>query len=234
MKKRDQVPLTEGGDGVCLQCSPVLSRYATTFKEMVHTGTELKKRKKINPTPKRPESELTHYREITKQNEWLRANMFDSLGKYLYCFNCIKSSFGIARARLSHQRSIKRLESKEPVVEMTKQDVEEQRLGEFVIMPSESELSFKMWWRTVEPTETVNVRYPHKKHGNALKTSHSAKTSTMERFLEFVDSNTQPNGRAADSSGPTHYFFPNFTTIQTPKAGVAHMRNVWQGQLLEN
>ena len=71
--------------------------------------------------------------------------------KLLYCFNCIKSSFGISRDRLSHQRSIKRRESKEPVVEMTKQDVEEQRLGEFVIMPSESELSFKMWWRTVEP-----------------------------------------------------------------------------------
>ena len=154
--------MTDGGEGVCLQCSPVLSRYATTFKEMVHTGTELKKRKKINPTPKRPESELTHYRDITRQNEWLRANMFDSLGNYLYCFNCIKSSFGISRDRLSHQRSIKRRESKEPVVEMTKQDVEEQRLGEFVIMPSESELSFKMWWRTVEPTETVNVRYPQK------------------------------------------------------------------------
>ena len=39
----------QGGVGVCPQCFPVPSCYATTFKEMVCTGTELKKRKKINP-----------------------------------------------------------------------------------------------------------------------------------------------------------------------------------------
>ena len=38
---------TEGGDGVCPQCLPVLSHYVSTFKEMVHSGTELKKRNKI-------------------------------------------------------------------------------------------------------------------------------------------------------------------------------------------
>ena len=43
-----------------------------------------------------------------------------------------------------------------------------------------------------------------------------------ERFLDFVDNNTQPNGRSADSSGPTHYFLPKRTTIQTPKVGVTH------------
>ena len=85
----------QGTSGVCPECLPVLSRYATTFKEMVHTGTELKKRKKINPTPKRPQSEFTHYRDVSSQNEWLRTNVFDSLGNYLYCFNCIKSSLRI-------------------------------------------------------------------------------------------------------------------------------------------
>lgn len=191
----------EGSDGVCPQCSPVLSRYATTFKEMVHTGTELKKRKKINPTPV---AEFTHYRDITGQNEWLRANVFDSLGNYLYCFNCIRSSLGISKDRLTHQHSIKRQESKEPIVQMKKSEIEDQRLGKFVIKPAELELCFKKWWRTVDPSDIVDVRYPHKKHGN---TSHSAKTKTMEKFLEFVDNNTQPNGRSADSTGPTHYFY---------------------------
>lgn len=102
---------------------------------------------------------------------------------------------------------------------MTKSEVEEQRLGQFVIMPAELELSFKKWWSTVEPSDTLDVRYPHQKHGNALKKSHSAKT---DKFLEFVDINTQPNGRSADSSGPTHYFLPKFTTIQAPKPGVSH------------
>jgi len=71
------------------------------FKGLIHQGTELNKRKRINPSPKRPEAELTHYRDITGQNEWLRANMFDSLGNYLYYYNCIISSFGISKDRLT-------------------------------------------------------------------------------------------------------------------------------------
>lgn len=39
--------------GVCSQCSPILSCYCDVFKSMIHTGTELKKRKRINPYPKR-------------------------------------------------------------------------------------------------------------------------------------------------------------------------------------
>lgn len=195
---------------------------------MVHTGTELKKRKKINPTPKHLESEFTHYRDVTGQNEWLRANVFDSLGNYLYCYNCIKTSLGISKDRLTRQCNIKRRESKQPIVQMTKSDVEEQHLGNFVIMPAELELSFKKWRRAVKPSATID---PHKKHGNALKTSHSAKPKTMEKFLEFVDNNTQPNGRSADSSGPTHYFLPR---SKHPNLVYHTMMNDWQGRLSEN
>ena len=42
----------------------------------------------------------------------------------------------------------------------------------------------------------------------------------MEEFLLFVDINSQSNGRSADSSGPTLYFLPKFSTIQAPKFGV--------------
>lgn len=191
---------------ICSQCYPVLSRYSTMFKEMVHQGTELKKRKTINPTPKRPESEFTHYRDITRQNEWLRANMFDSMGNYLYCYNCIRASLGVSKDRLTRQRRIKREESKNPVVQMSKSEVEEKRLAQYVIMPGEVESFFKVWWRSTDPSATVHVRYPHNNHGNALKPSNSAKSTIMEEFLHFVDMNSQPNGRAADSSGPTHYF----------------------------
>ena len=157
--------------------------------------------------------------------------MFDCLGNYLYCFNCIKSSLGILKDRLSHQCHIKRQESKEPIVQVTKSDIEEQSLGKFVIMPADFELSFKKWWRTVAPSDTVDVKYLYEKHGNALKTSHSAKIKISEKFLEFVDNNTQPNGRSADSTEPTHYFLPKFTTIQAPKTDVTLMKKDWQGQL---
>ena len=210
------------GSVACPQCSPILSRYSTMFKGLIHQGTELKKRKKINPAPKRPETELTHYRDIAGQNEWLQANMFDSLGNYLYCYNCIISSFGISRERRTRLRKIKREQAHHPIVEMSKSDVENQRLGSYVVMPRDIDISFKKWWRSLDPSATVDVRYPHGKHGNALKISHSAKTSTMEDFLQFVDLNSQPNGRSADSSGPTVYFLPKFTTIQEPKAGISH------------
>lgn len=39
-------------------------------------------------------------------------------------------------------------------------------------------------------------------------------------FIQFVDFNSQPNGRSADSSGPTSYFLPKFSTIQCPKVSV--------------
>ena len=90
----------------CPQCYPILSRYSTIFKGLLQQGSELKKRKKLNPVPKRPETELTHCRDITAQNEWLRAKMFDSLGNYLYCYNCIISSFGISKDRLIRQQII--------------------------------------------------------------------------------------------------------------------------------
>ena len=68
----------------------------------------------------------------------------------------------------------------------------------------------------------VQVRYPHDRHGNAGKVSHAAKTSILQDFLTFVDTNSQPNGRSSDSSGPTYYFLPKFTTLQTPKVGSSH------------
>lgn len=40
-------------------------------------------------------------------------------------------------------------------------------------------------------------------------------------FVLFVDCNIQPNGRSADSFGPTHYFVSSFATIQVP-TDVAH------------
>ena len=40
--------------------------------------------------------------------------MFDTLGNYLYCSNCIKAAFRISNDRLAHQRSIKRNEAKNP------------------------------------------------------------------------------------------------------------------------
>ena len=206
--------------GVCLQCAPVLSRYCDTFLSMVHRGSELKRKKAINPAPKKDDA--IPYRDIVRQNEWLRQNCFDSLGNYLYCASCIRSALGISKDRLTKQHNIKRQQSQIPVVDMKKVEIEQKRLTDYVIMPETVEISFIKWWRSLESSFIVGVRIPHERHGNAGKVSNSAKTTLREAFLQFVDANSQPNGRSADSSGPTSYFLPKFSTIQMPKITVAH------------
>lgn len=67
----------QGTSGVCPSCSPILSRYADTFKELTHRGSDLKRRKRIYPTPKTPNVE--HYRDVKHQNEWLRELVFREL-----------------------------------------------------------------------------------------------------------------------------------------------------------
>ena len=103
---------------------------------------------------------------------------------------------------------------------MPKSSVEKERLGNYVITPIGCESSFADWWRSLSESTNVQVRYPYERHGNAGKKSNSAKSSVMADFLKFVDANSQPNGRSADSHGPTHYFISNFSTIQIPKSDV--------------
>ena len=205
---------------VCCKCYPVLSRYKETFQGLVHQGSELKRRKHTNPYPKR--SDMQHYRDMNAQNAWLRNHMFDGLGNYLFCARCIRATFRVSPQRLSRQRAVKRAQSESPTRELTKTEVEQQNLGAYVLMPQGCDQSFMKWWRSLPPTTNVTVRYPHERHGNCGRVSNSAKTSVMNDFLTFVDQNSQPNGRSADSYGPTHYFLSKFTTIQTPKQGVCN------------
>ena len=55
--------------------------------------------------------------------------------------------------------------SQEPIVQMTKAEIEEKRLSDSVIMPSDCDDAFNKWWRNIAPEEVINVRYPHERHG---------------------------------------------------------------------
>ena len=87
---------------VCKSCTPILEKYAVSFHGLKQQGSELKKRKHLNPHPKKPNHE--HYRNLVKQNLWIRANIFDSMGNYLYCSKCVHKGLGISYQRLAHQR----------------------------------------------------------------------------------------------------------------------------------
>ena len=73
-----------GSAAMCAKCRTALERM---FKDIVEQGTE---RKRINPNPKRQHS-IT-YRDEKHQNEWLRENVFDHLGNYLFCCACIRAA----------------------------------------------------------------------------------------------------------------------------------------------
>ena len=202
----------------CSRCHPVLQRYKPQFDQLVQQGSALKKRKKQHPHVKRLQT--SPYRDLNVQNVWLRNNIFDSMGNYLFCGECVRKMFHVSSQRLSRQRRIKQSQNQEPTKEMKKSEVEQERLSDYVVMPQDCEINFLVWWRSLNDDDKVTVRYPHERHGNAGKPSHAAKTSVMEDFLQFVDCNSQPNGRSADSSGPTSYFISKFTCIQTPKRDV--------------
>lgn len=115
---------------VCNSCMPVLCKYAETFKGLRRQGSELKRRKTINPNPKRPD--FDHYRDLNKQNEWLRNNIFDAIGNYLFCSKCIHNALGVSYQYLSRQRKVKRAQFNQPIRNMTKQEVSEQKLSQYV------------------------------------------------------------------------------------------------------
>ena len=154
-----------------------------------------------------------HYRDLNSQNDWIQKNVFDAMRNYLYCCLCIRSALGISKQRIARQRFVKRQQSTLPIVQMSKADMERQDLSRHILMPLDVEQTFVKWWTSLQPTSLVDVRYLHGRHGNAGKPSNSAKLSVKEAFIEFLDINSQPNGRSHDSSGSIHYLTSKFRTI---------------------
>ena len=197
----------------CSTCLPVLSLLKPAFASLVRQGAELRHSKQVLPHPKKPDR--LHYRNLVAQNAWIRANLFDAVGNYKYCSSCIVHTLDIGSQRLAHQRSVKQREAHAPLVDMSKSDVVNDRLENFVFMPDGVD-NFALWWASVQDTDQVKVRYPHAEHGLARKPSNSAKRSVREDFLKFVDENSQPNGRNTGSAGAQYYFSPKFTRIGEP------------------
>ena len=81
-----------GIDCVCKQCAPALDKVVEGFRKLRHQGSELKKRKKRYPTPKHRDRE--HYRDLVAKNAWIRGNIFDPMGNYLFCYG---KALGVSR-----------------------------------------------------------------------------------------------------------------------------------------
>lgn len=78
-----------------IQTIVILYRYTQIHVERWSTkvaslqGRKLTKKKNINLQHLQPVIvDKTHYRDLVKQNEWLRENLFDAVGNCLYCQAC--------------------------------------------------------------------------------------------------------------------------------------------------
>lgn len=127
-------------EGVCSTCTSGLSGIASGFRKLKHQRTELKKRKTKTLTHKRE-----HYRDINAQNEWLRGNVFDSMGNYLFCHSCIKKALKVSSQQLTQQRNIKQKVFQQPVTQMLKNEITDKKLSSFVVMPDGLDMAFRKW-----------------------------------------------------------------------------------------
>ena len=160
-------------DKVCCSCSQPLSRIKQMFNALKRQGSDLRKRRKSvqeRDTLETPGSEQPRYRNLVLQNEWLRGNVFDTMGNYLFCQECVCAALQISKQRLSRQRNIKRKQYQTPITTMPKDKVVADRLEPFVVMPEELDCAFAKWWEEVPADHDVRVRYPYECHGKALKT----------------------------------------------------------------
>ena len=77
--------------------------------------------------PKRPD--VVPYRDKNAQNAWLRSNVFDAMGNYLFCVKWVCAAFHVSPQRLSRLRDVKRAQFQTPTVEMLKSEVEKVIIG---------------------------------------------------------------------------------------------------------
>lgn len=143
----------------CVVCPPILAKLSKVYDSLgMHSPNVLQKRKRCYPSPKK--STCQPYRNLVQQNQWVRDNLFDAQGNYVYCKSCILECINIHSERLVHQRKIKYNLSQCPIVSMTKKDVVEQRLEKWVVASEGVDCGFKQYWKSLKDESEVLVKYP--------------------------------------------------------------------------
>lgn len=200
-------------------CSETLGQFAEEFKNMLHTGKELIRR----ASKSKAKSPNKNYPNITKQNDWLINNVFDLYGNYLFCVSCINKILGVHPTRLSRLRKIKQEIAKSPTQQIRKKDVPSDRIRD--IIPPSGVTNILEWWLSLEDDCFLELRdIPKLYYGR----SNHSKEYLIPRFLEFIDTNSQPNGRQISSHGPLFFLSPKFDRINSPSKMEANKPEHWK------
>ena len=105
------------------------------------------------------------------ENDWILGYLFDSQGNYKFCFNCIVVWIDVHKGRLARLRKVKQLQQLQSLQEITKQQVDDSKLLQHVVMPKEVHVSLVKWWATLRKDDQVTIRYPRGSHGLTGKLS---------------------------------------------------------------
>lgn len=204
-------------------CKETLGQFSDQFHSMLHTGPKLIYRARIQE----PKTENKKYRDISKQNQWLLENIFDSHGNYLYCHSCLKRILGVGAERLHRLREIKREQSNASLIVMQKEQIAKEQMG--YIVPPIDEPNVLFWWNQLKDNSVVELRFPPKLHQGK---SNYSKQKFLPRFLEFIDNNSQPNGRQVGSHGSLFFLNSKFNRINAPSASEADKPESWKSRSL--
>ena len=147
---------------VCNSCSPVLDKYALTFKSILKQGSS-----RILILISQTSNTIGTW--LNRMSGCTYNNIFDPLGNYLFCSPCVNAALGVSFNCLAHLRSIMKAQFLDPMKMIPKCAVEEVKLGKFFVIPSGCDLSFALWWKTLQSDAVVSVGYPHERHGLAGK-----------------------------------------------------------------
>lgn len=194
-------------------CQKTLGKFSDTFKNMVHNNLSSIKKSKSN--------------DRKKQNRWILENVFDSYGNYNFCFPCIKSILNVSGRRLHRLREIKRQEAKSPTIKIRKDKVLPEQICD--IVPPANETNILIWWKKLEDSNMVELRYSPKLHGGK---SNNSKEDIIPRFLSFIDNNSQSNGRRVGSHGPLFFINSKFNRINAPSTKEADKPEEWKRRSL--
>lgn len=140
--------------------------------------------------------------------------MFDAYGNYLYCSTCISNILHISNDRLARLCENKVRQYQEPVRVMTKKQVLNQKLEEYVLRPGldPTQPDVTSWWKSLRNIDKVEVKYPHERHRLVGKPSKYWRLLyEVLSMWNFVDTNIYPNGRQAGS-------YTVFSSISPPSS----------------
>jgi len=204
-------------------CQETLGKFADNFKSMLHTGQKLVNRASIQ----QPKTANKKYRDINQQNKWLLENVFDSYGNYIFCFSCIKNILDVGGKRLHRLREIKRQQANAPTIRVRKDQVSTEQTCD--VVPPATVTNVLSWWTNLEDSSIIELHNPPKLHHGK---SNNSKEDLLTRFLEFIDHNSQPNGRRVGSHGPLFFLNSKFDRINAPSASQVGKPEQWKRRSL--